>query len=76
MSLKGLAFCCNRCILTEGGTDKNYPGQNFPDKRPPDKTPGQQLRENFYRGFLSGFFVLKIGGSKMCDVLLGVSRDV
>src|SRR6218665_1803206 len=21
-------FCCNRCIVTEGGTDKNQPGQN------------------------------------------------
>ena len=60
------------------GTDKNHPGQNFPDKRPPDKTPEQkpreQLRENLHMGLLSGFFVLgllKIGGSEMCDVLLG-----
>src|SRR6218665_1592472 len=61
------------------GTDKNHPGQNLPDKRPPDKTPDksprEQLRENVYRRLLSGFFVLrllKIGGSEMCDVLLGV----
>src|SRR6218665_1495853 len=60
------------------GTDKNHPRQNLPDKRPPDKTPGQkpreQLRENLYKGLLSGFFVLgvlKIGGvPEMCDVLL------
>ena len=59
-------------------TDKKHPGQNLPDKRqnPPDKNPHEQLRENLYRGLLSGFFVvlclLKIGGSEMCDVLLGV----
>ena len=23
-----LTFCCNRCIVTEGGTNKNQPGQN------------------------------------------------
>jgi len=26
-------------ILTEGGTDKNHPGQSLPDKRPLDKNP-------------------------------------
>ena len=26
-----LTFCCDRCILTEGGMDKIHPGQNFPD---------------------------------------------
>ena len=25
-----LTFCCNRCIVTEGGTDKNQPRQNPP----------------------------------------------
>src|SRR6218665_878296 len=51
------------------GTDKNHPGQNLPDKgpltKPPDKIPREQLRENLYRGLLSGYFVLgllKIGG--------------
>src|SRR6218665_116676 len=29
-----LAFCCSRCILTEGGKDKSHPGENHPDKRP------------------------------------------
>ena len=57
------------------GTDKSHPGQNLPDKRPPDKNLCEQLRENLYRGLLSGFFVLgqiKIGwGSEMCDVLSG-----
>src|SRR6218665_3057984 len=64
-----LTFCCNRCILTEGGMDKNHPGLNLPDKRPSDKTPGknplEQLRENLYKGLLSGIFLLgllKIGG--------------
>src|SRR6218665_354139 len=42
------------------GTDKSHPGQNLPDKRPPDKpqikNPREQLRENLYRGLLSGFF--------------------
>ena len=61
------------------GTDKNHPGQNLPDKRHPDKSPREQLRENLYRGLLSGLFVqglLKIGGSEMCDVLLGVQGCV
>ena len=67
-------------FLTEGRMGKNHPEQNLPDKRPPDKTPDknpcEQLRENLYRGLLSGFFVLgllKIGGVEMCDVLWGCS---
>jgi len=59
--------------------DKNHPRQNLPDKRPSDKPPGQnplkQLRENLYKGFLSGFFVLGIlkigGGGPRCDILSG-----
>src|SRR6218665_102893 len=31
----------NRCILTEGGKDKNHPGQN-----PPDKSPGTKALTN------------------------------
>jgi len=65
-------------MLPEGGTDKNYPDKTFqikdPLTKPPDKNPRVQLRENLYKGLLSGFFVLgvlKIGGSVMCDVLLG-----
>src|SRR6218665_1361003 len=59
-----LTFCCNRCILTEGGTDKNHPGQTFQTKDPltkaPDKSPREQLRQNLYRRLLSGFFVLSL----------------
>src|SRR6218665_3749021 len=58
---------------------KTTPDKTFQTKAPrtkaPDKGPREQLRENLYRGLLSGFFVLgllKIGGSDMCDVLLGV----
>jgi len=47
-----LTFCCNRCILTEGGTDKNHPGQNLSDKRLPDKFPA-----NNSESFLQGAFV-------------------
>jgi len=57
-----LTFCCNSCILTEGGTDKTHPGQNHPDKK-----PREQLRQNLYRGLLSGLFVLdliKMGGPR------------
>jgi len=75
-----LTFCCNRCILTEGRTHKNHPGQNLPDNldpltKPTGQKPREQLRQNLYRGLLPGFFVLgllKIGGSEMCGVLLGV----
>jgi len=40
-----LAFCCNGCILTEGGTNKNHPEQNLPDKNPRTKPPVKNLRE-------------------------------
>src|SRR6218665_688834 len=64
-----VTFCCKRCILTEGGTDKNHPGQNLPDKRqkPQDKNPREQLSENLYSKLLSGLFVLgllKVGGPR------------
>ena len=70
------------CMLIEGGTDKHHPGQNLKDKRqsPKTKSPHKQLRENLYRGLLSGFLVLGLlkigGGSEMCDVVWGGSRDV
>src|SRR6218665_2533036 len=74
-----LTLCCNRCILTQGGMDKNHPGQNLPGKRPLDKSPRTKAlannRERICTGFLSGCFVLgllKLGGSEMCDVLWGV----
>ena len=54
-----LTFCCNRCILTEGGTDKNHPGQSLPDKRPPDKpldkTPANNWQIICTEGFCPGF---------------------
>ena len=48
-----LIFCCNRCILTEVGTDKNHPGQNLPDKR----LPGQKLPRAIEREFVQLTFV-------------------
>ena len=66
-------FCCNKCILKEGGTDKNHPGQNLPDK-----STREQLRDNLYRGLLSWFFVLgllKMGGRRCVTYFWG-SRDV
>src|SRR6218665_963172 len=56
---------------------KTTPDKTFQTKNS-DKIPREQLRENLYRGLLSGYFILgllKIGGSEMCDVLLG-PRDV
>ena len=68
----------NRCFLIEEGLYKNHPGQILPDKRPPDKSPGQKLPQTIEREFVQGAFarvfvlgLLKIGGSEMCDVLLG-----
>ena len=62
-----LTFCCNRCIVTEGGTDKNQPGQNPP--------------WTIEIEFVQGTFVQDIctrptknwgwGVSEMCDVLSG-----
>src|SRR6218665_744979 len=60
-------------------SDRRGNGQKPPRTKPPGQRPRKQLRENLYMGLLSGFFVLgllKIGGSEMCDVLLGGSRDV
>ena len=61
------------------GTNKNDPGRNLPDKRLPDKTPRQKpprkIEKEFVQRPFVRFFVLgllKIGGSEMCDVLLGV----
>ena len=44
--------------------DKNHPDKTFQTKDPRTKAPREQLRENLYRGLLSGFFelaVLKMG---------------
>ena len=66
-----LTFCCNTCILTEGWTDKKHPRQKT---KPWTKTPANNWETICTGGFCQGFFVLgllKIGGSEMCDVLLG-----
>ena len=76
-----LTFCCNTCILTEGGTDKKHAGQNLPDKRqnPSAKSLANNW-ERIYTGcFCQGFCTrpTKNGrGSEMCDVLFGGSLDV
>ena len=54
-----LTFCCNRCVLSEEGMDKNHPGQNLSDKRFPDKTPRTKTPANDWerictRGFCLG----------------------
>src|SRR6218665_3744941 len=49
--------------------------QKTPLQNTPHKNPCEQLRENLYRGLLSGFSCTrptKNWGSDMCDVLLGV----
>jgi len=40
-------------FLTEGGTDKNHPGQNLPDK----ETPGQKTSRTIETEFVQGAFV-------------------
>src|SRR6218665_2155735 len=55
--------------------DRRGNGQKPTRTKPPDKNLCEQLRQNLYRGLLSGIFVLgllKIGGFEMCEVLLGV----
>src|SRR6218665_1060406 len=51
MNLKRcLAFCCNRCIVTEGGTDKNQPGQT-PGQKPPQTIEIEFVQRAFVRDF-------------------------
>jgi len=38
--------------------DRSGNGQKPPRKKPPDKNSHEQLRQNLYKGFLSGFSVL------------------
>src|SRR6218665_2401525 len=50
-----------------------------PLTKPPDKNPREQLRENLYRGLLSGIFVLgllKIGGPICVTYFWGVPECV
>jgi len=42
--------------LTEGGTDKNHPGQNLPDKRSPDKSPRTKAPTNNWERICTGGF--------------------
>ena len=77
-----LTFCCNRFILTEGGTDKTIPDKTFQTKDPLTKIPRTKtprtVEREFVQGLLSGFFVLdllKIGGPR-CVTYFGGSRDV
>ena len=71
-----LTFCCKRCILTDGGMDKNLPGQNLPDKRPPDKPPGQKFVQwAFVRAFCTRPTKNRVGGPRCVTYFRG-SRDV
>ena len=78
-----LTFWCNRCILTEGGMDKNHPRQNLPDKRPPDKNPRTKTPANNWEriwtmGFCPGFCTrpTKNEGGPRCVTYFRGSRDV
>jgi len=42
--------------VTEGGTDKNQPGQTLPDKRPPDKAPRTKTSANNWDRICTGGF--------------------
>src|SRR6218665_86663 len=47
----------------------------YPLTKPPGKNPREQLRQNLYKGLLSGFFVLgllKIGGPRCVTFFRGV----
>ena len=70
-----LTFCCNRCILTEGGMDINHPGQNLPDKRQNPRTkPPRTIEREFVQGAFVRAFVpclLKIGGQRRVTYLGG-----
>ena len=62
-------------VVTAVYSDRRGNGQNHPGQNPPGQKPREQLRENLYRGLLSGIFVLGllkiVGGSEMRDVLSG-----
>ena len=64
------AFCCNRCIMTEGGRTK--PPRTKPsrqktlDKTPRTKTPANKDKP-LVRTYVCMHVLIKIGGSEMCD---------
>ena len=60
-----LPFCCNKMYFDRRGNGQKPPRTKPSRQKTPDKNPREQLRENLYRGLLSGFFVLgllQIGG--------------
>src|SRR6218665_3743839 len=78
-----LAFCCNRCILTEGGTDKSHHRLNRPDKRLLDKPPGHMppliIKIKFVQGVLVRIFCTRptqMGGRRCVTYFSGVPRCV
>ena len=68
-----LTFCCNGCILTEGGTGKNHPGTK-PSRQ---KYPGQTPRGHWRRLVKNiGWTNENIGGQKVIksDKRMGFSQ--
>jgi len=49
-----LTFCCNRCILTEEGSDKTTPDKTFQTKDPPTKALGQRPPANNWERICTG----------------------
>src|SRR6218665_1920724 len=66
-----LTYCCNRCIVTEGGWSKTNP-----DKTPGQKPPRTIIEIEYAQGtFVRDFCTRPTknrGGFEMCDVLSGV----
>ena len=71
-----LTFCCNRCIVTEGGTDKNQPGQTLPDKNLHEQKEIEFVQGTFVRDFCTrptknrgvrDVWRTFRGGPRMCD---------
>jgi len=59
--------------VTEGGTDKNHPGENLTDKRPPYKTPRTKTPANNWErictgGFFPGFCIRPTKNQGVRDV--------
>src|SRR6218665_62728 len=57
------------------GNRQKPPQTKLSRQKTPDKNPREQLRENLYRGILSGFFVLgllKVGGPSCVTYFWGV----
>jgi len=65
ISSDALCFCCNTCILTEGGTDKTFQTK---DKNPGQKPP-RSIEREFVQGAVVRVFVLGL-------LKIGEIRDV